>query len=47
MVTNNTKGVIVSKTLTYEFVKEFIENHTLADFINMPSFDYEEGMQFY
>lgn len=28
-------------------VKKFIENHTLADFINMPSFDYEENMKFY
>jgi hypothetical protein len=28
-------------------VKEFIENHTLADFINMPSFDYKENMKFY
>ena len=28
-------------------VKKFIENHTLADFINMPSFDYKENMKFY
>ena len=28
-------------------VKKFIENHTLADFINMPSFDYRENMKFY
>ena len=41
----NPKILLLSDNLMQ--VKRFIENHTLADFINMPSFDYDINMEFY
>lgn len=45
MILCNSKILLLSDN--FMEVKDFIENHTLADYINMPSFDYDENVKYY
>jgi hypothetical protein len=45
MILCNSKILLLSDDIME--VKRFIEKHTLADFINMPSFDYDINTKYY